>query len=180
MPVIGIDDGGFEKGVDKTAILVAVLIKDLSIHAVRFNQIQVDGLDATEKAIQLLEGLNFEAIMLAGVSFAGFNIIDPTVLLNVFGKPTIIVSKRKPNNKAVKRALFRHFKDWRIRWSVFEKLGEVHRFSISGKNYLYFEVLGLDFKEAIELIKSLTIIGRCPEPVRVAKLIAHDLYRRMK
>lgn len=176
MPVIGIDDGGFKKGVNETSLLVVVLMEKLGIKAVKFEHIHVDGWDATEKAIKALKGLNFKAVMLAGVSFAGFNLIDPAAVFNVFRKPIIVILKRKPDNKAVKRALVRHFKDWKLRWSVFEKLGEVHRLKLPGKRgYLYFEAINAAPELTIQMIKALTFFDDYPEPIRVAHLIAHGL-----
>lgn len=176
MPVVGIDDGGFRKGVDFTTFLVFVLMKDLGVEAVRFTRITVDGLDATEKTIKVLKELKFDAVMLAGVSFGGFNLIDPLELFNKFRTPIIVVSKKKPNNEAVKRALVRHFDDWKIRLGIIEKLGPIHEIALSnGKGPLYIESVGSDIRQVSKLINALTVIGDVPEPVRVAKIVAHGL-----
>ena len=119
MQIVGIEDGSFKKGISRKALLVAVLFKGLEIEKVAFRRITVDGLDATDKAVSMLAPWSFEAIMLAGVSYAGFNIIDPRVLYEKFQKPIIVVSRTKPDNKAVKHALVRHFMDWERRWEVF-------------------------------------------------------------
>ncbi|MGB9853241.1 MAG: DUF99 family protein [Candidatus Bathyarchaeales archaeon] len=176
MQVVGIEDGSFKKGVTKKALLVAVLFKGLEIENVNFAKIEVDGLDATEKIVKILNEWKFDAVMLAGVSFAGFNIIDPKVLFKKFGKPVIIILRTKPDNKAIKRALHAHFKDWQIRWSVFEKLGPIRRVkALAEENPLYFEALGADAQWTKHLIKALAACGRVPEPLRVARLVARGL-----
>ncbi|MEM3617755.1 MAG: DUF99 family protein, partial [Candidatus Bathyarchaeia archaeon] len=77
MRVVGIEDGSFVKGVNRKALLAAALFKGFKIEDVAFEWIAVDGFNATEKVTGLLKQWDFEAVMLAGVSFAGFNIIDP-------------------------------------------------------------------------------------------------------
>ncbi|MEM2546927.1 MAG: DUF99 family protein, partial [Candidatus Bathyarchaeia archaeon] len=62
MQVVGIEDGSFVKGVDKKALLAAVLFKGTNIEDVAFEWITVDGLDATEKAVNILERWDFEVV----------------------------------------------------------------------------------------------------------------------
>jgi endonuclease V-like protein UPF0215 family len=176
MRIVGIEDGSFKKGITQRALLAAVLLKKLEIEGVKLAEVTVDGLDATTKTVEILSEWNFDAVMLAGVSFAGFNVIDPTVLYERFRKPVVVMSRTKPDNKAVKRALIRHFKDWKIRWSVFEKLGAIHEVTVkAGEPPLYVETVGTDIKWAALLIKSLATCSRVPEPIRVARLIAQGL-----
>jgi len=176
MRVVGVEDGSFQKGIDHEALLAAVLLKGLEIESVKLVKIAVDGLDATEKFVKILRAWKFEAVMLAGVSFAGFNLINPTTLYEEFEKPVVIISRSKPNNKAVKRALQRHFGDWQVRWSIFEKLGLIHRITVlPGEPPVYVETLGADIPWASSLIKALSVCGRIPEPIRVARLIARGL-----
>jgi endonuclease V-like protein UPF0215 family len=176
MRIVGVEDGSFIKGVTKNALIATVLFKGLEIKDVKLVKVKVDGLDATEKVVKALEKWEFEAVMLAGVSFAGFNLIDPEVLFNRFGKPVIVISRTKPDNKVVRHALLRHFKDWQIRWKVIEKLGPVQKVKISVEEPpLYIETVGTSAQWAKRLIKSLAACGRVPEPIRVARLIARGL-----
>lgn len=174
--VVGIEDGSFKKGVNKKALLAAVLFEGLEINYVKFTKIAVDGQDATEKIVKILNKWKFEAVMLAGVSFAGFNLIDPHVLFEEFGRPVIVVSRKRPNNKAVKRALLRHFIDWKTRWKVFEKLGPIRKVKVSAEEKpIYIEMLGAEASWTERFIKAFTVCGRIPEPLRVARLIARGL-----
>jgi len=176
LPIVGVEDGSFQKGITQRALLAAVLFRGLDIENVKFTKITVDGLDATKKLSELLSEWEFAAVLLAGVSFAGFNIIDPTVIHEKFEKPVIIVTRTKPDNKAVHRALQRHFKDWRIRWKVFEKLGSFHKVAVlADEPPIYVETIGVDVKWARTLIRALAVCGRVPEPIRVARLIARGL-----
>jgi len=176
LPIVGVEDGSFQKSITQRTLLAVVLFRGLEIENVKITKITVDSLDATEKLAEVLNEWEFAAVMLAGVSFAGFNIIDPTEICEKFEKPVIIVTRTKPDNKAVNRALQRHFKDWRIRWQVFEKLGSFHKVTVlADEPPIYIETIGVDVKWARKLIRALAVCGRVPEPIRVARLIARGL-----
>jgi endonuclease V-like protein UPF0215 family len=182
--VVGVEDGGFSRklqgrGIQK-ALFVCVLLRGKWINDFQADMITVDGLDATEKLTSMLRRLSFDAVMLAGVSFAGFNLVDPTIVFEEFRKPVIVISRTKPNNIAVKNALRRHFEDWRIRWSVFEKLGSVYEVvSMSAEPPVYVEVVGAELDWASMLIRAASVCCRVPEPVRVARLVARGLTRML-
>jgi len=175
MPIVGVEDGSFQKGVTRKALLAAVLLRGVEIRSVKLTEVTIDGLDATRRLSEILSEWEFAAVMLAGVSFAGFNVIDPTVIHERFRKPIIIMCKTRPDNKAVKRALRRHFEDWKIRWLVFEKLNSFHRISVSVGEPVYVEIVGTDVRVATNIIRALSFYGRVPEPIRVARLIARGL-----
>lgn len=179
--VVGVEDGGFFKESTKytrQTLLVCILLRGVQIAGFQTNTITVDGLDASNKLIAMLRHWSFDAVILAGVSFAGFNLVDPTMVFEEFGKPVVVISRTKPDNVAVKNALFRHFEDWRVRWSVFEKLGPVHQVvSKEEEPPLYVEVVGATAGWATKLIRASAACCRVPEPIRVAKLIARGLTR---
>ena len=176
LPIVGVEDGSFQKGITRRALLAVVLFKGLEIEDIKITKIAVDGLDATEKLAEVLNGWKFAAVMLAGVSFAGFNVIDPTAIHKKFEKPVIIMVRTKPDNKAVHRALQRHFKDWRIRWQVFEKLGSFHKVVVLvDEPPIYVQTIGADVKWACNLIQALSVCCRVPEPIRDARLVARGL-----
>lgn len=176
IPVVGVDDGSFQKGISRKAKLVAVLSVGNAIESVKIVSVIVDGMDATETLINAIDGWNFEAVLLAGVSFAGFNVIDPTVLHERYQKPIVVISRNKPNNKAVKLALQKHFEDWKIRWKIFRKLGKIYEVKVlRNAKPVYVELLGENNKWAYDLVRSLSFRGRMPEPLHVAKLIARGV-----
>lgn len=180
--VIGVEDGGFsrELGYDfLKALLVCVLLRGTYIEDFRADTITVDGLDASDKLITMLRQLSFDVIMLAGVSFAGFNLVDPTLIFEEFHKPIVIISRTKPNNVAVKNALLLHFEDWQARWDVFQKLGPIHEVaSMPREPPIYVEVIGATLDWATRLIRASAYCCRIPEPIRVARLIARGLTRK--
>jgi endonuclease V-like protein UPF0215 family len=176
MRIIGVEDGSFQKNVTKKALLVAVLVTGSKIECVKAFTIAVDGLDATERLCANVRDWAFDALLLSGISFAGFNLIDPVKVSEAFGTPIVIISRTKPNNKTVKRALQAHFEDWKTRWAILEKLGPVHKTAtLFGKQPIYLETVRVDAEWAVQLVCALAFWGRLPEPLRVARLIARGL-----
>ena len=169
------EDGSFFSRNRKT-LLAAVLMDSKWTEAVVLGTITVDGADATETLVEMLKGFSFDAVMLSGVSYAGFNLVDPKKIYERFGVPVIVVCRRKPNNDAVRAALLNHFEDWEERWSIIENLGKIYEV-ISKPNAppLYIEVIGGVFLWARSLICDLAIVCRIPEPIRVARFIARGL-----
>jgi len=51
-PVVGVEDGSFQKAITTKALLAAVLFKGLKIESVQIMKITVDGLDATRKLVK--------------------------------------------------------------------------------------------------------------------------------
>ena len=175
--VVGVEDGGFSREADvQKALLVSVFLHGVSIIDFQMTEIEVDGLDATEKFSCMLRRWSFDSVILAGVSYAGFNLIDPNVVFEEFGKPVIVVARTKPNSKAMKDALLRHFQDWETRWAVVETLGPVYEIvSVPNEPPIYAETVGVDLELARDLVRRLSVCCRIPEPIRVARLIARGL-----
>ena len=173
---IGIDDGPFTKQ-QETAPLVAALLEGPHLQKVHATRITVDGLDATEKALGLLRRWKPFPILLSGVTFAGFNLIDPHILHRSYRVPVIVVVGSRPDNRAVKRALVKHFPDWKRRWRIISSLGPLRTVRTSlGEPPIYFEFFGCSRREATSLLKAYSYISRLPEPIRVAGLVATGLF----
>lgn len=177
----GIDDGPFlpRRLGGSRAPLVVVKLEGSHVTRVRAGSIDVDGMDATDRALKLLSGFSFSncPILMAGVTFGGFNLIDPRRLQRMFRTPTIVVVGARPNNSAVKRALVRHFPDWRKRWGIIGSLGKLHRvWTVAGENPLFFEAFGCSSLDARKILKSWALVSRVPEPLRVAGLVARGLF----
>ncbi len=174
--IIGIDDGPFTKQ-QETAPLVAALLQGPHLQKICIARITVDGLDATEKALKLLKGWKLVPILLSGVTFAGFNLIDPHVLQRAYRVPIIIVVGSRPDNKAVKQALIKHFPDWKKRWSIISSLGPLRKVRTNpDEPSLYYEAFGCSARDARFLLKANCYVSRVPEPIRVARLLAGGLF----
>lgn len=178
---VGFDDGPPTQTVTVgsrgfKASLVGVWFTGLRVVQVCFDAVQVDGLDITDVIIRLLSGKRTDVIFLSGVSFAGFNIVDAKRIFRTVHVPVIIVSRDKPDNSSVKRALRKHFEDWRIRWNYVRAVGKIHSFAPkAAEPSLYFEAVGISGVKAKSLIHSYCATSRVPEPIRVAGILAKGL-----
>jgi len=180
--LVGVEDGSFRpfnRRTLGTCLLCAVEMFGPKIEKVKVSPITVDGLDATSKLSEMLRDMDFEAILLGGITFAGFNIINVQQILKEYSRPIIIFIRDRPDNRAVREALEKHFDDWRERWDIIKSLGPVHSTRTRpDEPPIYFEVLGASSQWAEEVLRLSAMLCRIPEPVRVARLIARGLTLR--
>ena len=146
------------------------------ISNVRLRRIQVDGFDATEKLLSMIEEMKLDAVILGGITFAGFNMVDPIIILNSTGIPIIVYSGTHPDNEKMLGALKKHFNDWRVRWDIVHSLGPIHCTKPHpSEPSIYFEVVGGSYRWAEKILHYSAEVCRIPEPVRVAGIIARGL-----
>jgi len=187
--IIAVEDGYFKfewktLNIKAKTVLCILHSKGLYPQNVKLKLITVDGMDATEKFLEGLEELNLphiNLILLGGITFAGFNIIDPIMVHERVNAPIVIVTDVKPSDVNVEKALKSHFKDWNVRLSIlrrFRSLTSIVEIR-HGNIILYVQPLGLDSKEAVGIVKSLIVKGSYPEPLRVAKMIASATSRAL-
>jgi len=174
--IVGVDDGSVSSGRSGRTVLVVVLLEGSQILDVRLGAIDVDGVDAQGILVSLLRRLSYDVVMLSGISFAGFNLVDLKWLAGKVGKPVIAVIREKPDNKAVRDALRKHFGDWRRRWRAVKDAGSIYSCKpLADEPRLYFEARGCSPASARKIIVSSSTVSRLPEPVRVAGLLAKGL-----
>jgi endonuclease V-like protein UPF0215 family len=171
--VLAVEGGSFSKGVDKFASVAFLLADGIRPKSLIIKRVEVDGLDATERLIETIEELNREVdvVMSSSIPTAGFNLLDPKEVLKKFGIPSIFVLGERPDRGAVRAALKKHFIDWGKRLKIIEGAGEFHELPLEGENPVLLECTGIKPAEAMRLVKRLTIFGRVPEPVRIARMV---------
>jgi len=126
--------------------------------------------------LSLLKEFAYDAVMLSGVSFGGFNLVDLRLIVRTVRKPAIAVIGQKPDNRAVREALQKHFGDWRERWRAVRNAGPLYSCRpLRAEPKLYFEARGCSPAAAERIICSSSLISRLPEPVRVAGLLARGV-----
>ena len=176
--VVGVDDGSFppSKTTREHALLLAVLMRRSKIRGVRVGSIEVDGTDARAVLKSLVRTLSSDLVMLSGISFAGFNVIDISRLAYELKKPIIAISGDRPDNGAVRKALKDHFADWKTRWQCVRSAGRLYTCKpLKDEPRLYFEVKGATPNYARSVISRTAVISRLPEPIRVARIMAKGL-----
>jgi endonuclease V-like protein UPF0215 family len=175
---VGIDDGTFRKSKDKLCMISGVLIRaDYLIESVSTRPIEVDGLDSTERIVEIVNADfkgNASLIMTCGVTFAGFNVAD---LFNVFketGIPVISVTRRKPDSQSIEEAILKTQHHYRQKLETIQRYNteELH---LPNGSLLYINRIGIEQKPAATYVKKLTRTGNIPEPVRLASIIAKSI-----
>ncbi|MET1124991.1 MAG: DUF99 family protein [Archaeoglobaceae archaeon] len=135
-----------------------------------FEEVTIDGLDATEKIVRMIRRSKFreqlKCAFLAGITVAGFNVVDIKEVWEKTGVPVVVVMRRKPRVEEFVTAAAK-LKDGEERLRIIERCGEVERLGD-----LYVQLAGLSLSEAEEMLKRATLRGKIPEPLRIAHLAA--------
>jgi len=172
--VVGFDDVASPRAPGKKVLLVGVITRGGSyVDGVLSTEITYDGLDATEKLVELLNRTRHKpqlrAVMTSGISFAGFNLVDIRALSEETSLPVVVVVRKRPNIREFIEAL-KKFEDFHERKKIVERAGRIYR-----HKKIYFQCAGLSPKDARELLDVCTTHGNIPEPIRVAHLVASGL-----
>lgn len=176
--VLGVSES-FDKS-DERSILVGVVMRgDLRIDGFSVCTPTIGGNDSTEELVLMFNRLNrkdIRAWMLGGSVISWFNIVDITVLHERTGIPVICISYHPSDG--IEKYLMEYFPtDWKIRLNLLEKSGERKTIQLQTGHSVYLSVAGIGLSRAKNLLDKLTIDGRVPEPVRVARTIAAGLHR---
>ncbi len=169
--VVAFDDGFFIPQSNSFVLLVGVVYRlDHRLEGIVSTKIKIDSFDSTKKLIKLINASKFKpqikCILLSGVNFAGFNIVDLEKLSKETSLPVIAVFKRKPLMQKIFQALQKLSQSMK-RISLIKKAGKIHSF-----NSIYFQITGLSKLEAKQLLKKTFLHSNLPEPIRLAHLIA--------
>jgi endonuclease V-like protein UPF0215 family len=175
--VLGIDDAQFSFG-DKTTLVAGVVVRSPGyVESVLSTTVVVDGDDATERIIELVERSRhkdqLKAVFIDGVAMGGFNVVSISDLYFACGIPVVTITRDLPDLESMKTALKSKFDDWEKRWQVISD-GELIEIA-TAHTPVYVKIKGLSKDTVIELIKLTTVRGVIPEPVRLAHLIASGI-----
>jgi endonuclease V-like protein UPF0215 family len=196
--VIGFDDGPFARDHRGDVLLVGVVCSRTRVDGIVSGHVRRDGADATRQMIHLVRqsqfAANLGAVILQGIAVAGFNVVDIQGLSDSLGVGVLVVTRRRPDMDAVRRALFSDT-PWarpRVRgalkkWTLIQRAGEVEPLKPSRRwlarqpprtglrdaaPKLWVQRAGLSMESVRKLVESTTLHGNVPEPVRLAHLIA--------
>jgi uncharacterized protein len=176
--ILGVDDGQFVPHTKGTVIVVGVVFRGgSSIDGVMHTHVTIDGFDATDKLTSMINSSphrkQLRLVMLNGITFAGFNVVDIKKLNLGTKLPVIALTREKPDLEAIHKALG-NLPESEERWSMALSAGEIHEVTCLGKK-IYMELAGISLSDAKEIVE-LTSTNSCfPEPLRVAHLIASGI-----
>jgi hypothetical protein len=176
--ILGVDDGKFVPHAPGAVIVVGVVFRGgSSIDGVMHTHVSIDGFDATEQLTYMINGSphckQLRLIMLNGITFAGFNVVDIKKLNLETKLPVIAVTRHKPDLEAVRKALNNLSKS-EERWKMILAAGDIHEVRCMGKK-IYVELAGISLADAQEVVELTSTSSRFPEPLRVAHIIASGI-----
>ncbi len=180
--VLGIDDGQFVSRTKGTVDVVGVVYRGgYWFEGVMRTKITIDGFDATEKIAKMIESSPYyrelRVVVLDGVTFAGFNVVDISKLSRRVDLPVMSVTREKPDLEEIRSAL-KNLSGFEVRWQAMRNAGVLFEVEPrNGENPIYIQTAGILREDAEKIIRKTSTRSNVPEALRVAHIIASGLTR---
>jgi endonuclease V-like protein UPF0215 family len=177
---LGVDDGVFTPHSKGLVPVVGVVFRGgYWLDGVMHTRVRVDGFDATDKiASMILNSPHYKqlrVVMLNGVTFAGFNVVDIKELNEKTRLPVITVTRDKPDLKEIRAAL-RNLPKSEERWKTILNTGETFEVPTRTKSEkVYVQIAGILEEDAKKILRLTSTRSSIPEALRVAHLIASGI-----
>ena len=176
--VLGVAES-FEKSESRSIMAGVVMRGDLRIDGFSICTPTIGGRNSTEELVSMFNRLNRKDIrvwMLGGSVVSWFNIVDIYALYEDTDTPVICVSYHP--SEGIEKYLQEYFPDdWKTRLEILDRTGDRRLVQLKTGHSLHLSVAGVGISRAKNLLDKMTIDGRVPEPVRVARAIAAGLHR---
>lgn len=178
--VLGVDDGVFTPHVKGFARVIGVVFRGgYWLDGVMNTKVEVDGFDATDRIASMVVNSShyrqLRVIMLDGVTFAGFNVVDIKELSAETELPVIAVTRDKPNFNEIRKAM-KNLPKSEKRWKAVLAAGEILQVSTRNKGEkVYMEISGIREDDARKIVRLTSTRSNVPEALRVAHLIASGI-----
>jgi uncharacterized protein len=172
--ILGIDDSPL---ISKKVMIVGAVFRGADwMDGVLRSEITKDGLDATDVIYRMIIRSKhygqIRVVMLDGITYAGFNVVDIEKIYMETGIPVIVVMRSRPDFEKIKSAL-KYFLDGEERWSIIKTAGKIEEIcNEKRKNSIYIQRAGISLESVNKIIRLTSIRSNIPEPLRVAHLIA--------
>ncbi len=167
---IGFDDAPFARRRGAPVAVAGGVCAGTRFEGLVWGRVRMDGWNATRELERLLLGGKFlpqiHLVLLDGLSFGGFNLVDLERLAGRLSRPCVAVMRRPPDLAAVERAL-RRLPAAERRLRLLARAGPVHV-----RPPFAFQVRGAGPDEVAEALARITDRGHVPEPLRLAHLVA--------
>ncbi|MBS3786783.1 DUF99 family protein [Candidatus Bipolaricaulota bacterium] len=178
--IIGWNEGPFDFRQEASVPLVGVITRGGEmIDGVLKTEVDVDGLNGTNLLSTAIneskhsEELNL--VVLAGVTLAGFNVVDISKVSENTNLPVLSVTREKVDMESFKSAL-KNLTNFRQRWKAVKNAGEISEYKLEG-HQIYYQTANLSAHEAERALEVTTTHSALPEPIRLAGIIATSLVR---
>jgi endonuclease V-like protein UPF0215 family len=178
--VLGVDDGVSIPGIKGLVPVVGVVFRGgYWLDGVMHTRVGVDGFDATNKiASMILNSPHYKqlrVIMLDGITFAGFNVVDIRKLNTETKLPVVAVAREKPNLAEIRLAL-ENLPKSEERWKAMQSAGEMFAVSTRSEGEkIWMQISGILEEDARRILRLTSTRSSIPEALRVAHLIASGI-----
>ena len=173
--ILGIDDGPFDLYNDKTTIIIGAIFRGGTwLDGILKTEVEIDGSDATNKIAWMVRETkhkDIRIIMLDGLGFGGFNLVDIKKLFKETRIPVITIVRKMPDFEAIKNVM-KNLKNCEFYSKCIENAGEPMRVETRPGKYIYIQYKGIRFSDAEKIVRLSVTRSLIPEPIRVAHLIA--------
>ncbi len=180
--VLGVDDGIFVPHTKGTVDVVGVVYRGgYWLDGVMRTEVTIDGMDATEKIAAMIKKSphyqELRVVILNGITFAGFNVVDINELFKKVDLPVIAVTREKPDLEKIRKAL-ENLPECERRWQAIKSAGKIIEVQTRNtEEAVYMQIAGVSQEDAEKILKSTSTRSNIPEALRVAHIIASGLTR---
>jgi hypothetical protein len=169
--VVGFDDAPFDRAHRGDVLVVGAVYAGARLEGVVAGKVRRDGANATRTLAALVRrspfGPQLQLVLLQGIAFAGFNVVDLEALHETLGIPALVVARKRPNLARIRSALLDHVRGGRRKWRLVERAGPME--PMAG---VWVQRAGISAADAERALRRLQVTGKLPEPLRTAHLIA--------
>ena len=169
--IVGFDDAPFPRAYRGDVLLVGAVYAGVRLEGVLSTTVRRDGVNSTAKLATVLEKSRFRrqvhGLLLQGIAFAGFNVVDLHRLHELLRVPVMVVARKAPDMEAIRRALLTRVPGGARKWGLIERLGPME--PVAG---VFVQRVGVSLQDVETLLRRLAINSALPEPLRTAHLIA--------
>ncbi|WP_071391199.1 endonuclease dU [Haloprofundus marisrubri] len=169
----------FSDGDDESVLGGVVVRADGVVDGVAFETCTVGGTDATQAVVSLFESLgraDVRALVLAGIAPAWFNLVDLRAVTATVDRPVLSVSFER--SSGLDDALCEQFSgDALVDRQRIYRAQPPRRAVDIGDETVFVRAVGCADDRAADIVRTVTLTGGRPEPVRVARLAARGARR---
>ncbi len=172
--VVGFDDAPFERAHRGDVTVIGAVFNGARMEGVLRGKVRRDGINATRKLAELINQSRFmsslQAVMLQGITLAGFNVVDIAGLSDRVGLPVVAVCRKKPDLRRIRRSLLGSVPGGKAKWRLIERLEPPRQ-----HGHVFVQRANLPWSAATVLIDRFAVNSYLPEPLRAAHMIAGAL-----
>lgn len=167
--VIGFDDAPFARGSTGRVSLIGCVCSGPRLDIVVRDTVERDGDDATDVMARVVRDkslVHVRAVMMQGITVAGFNVVDINRLSDELEMPVLVVTRKQPRLELIFKAVMA-LPEWEKKRALMEAAGVPE-----ACGEVWVQRAGLSMEEAKRMLENTTEHGVIPEPLRLAHIIA--------